>query len=542
MTRKCGVNKNLYSAYNFDDHIWYQNKNGQGANQIKPPYDYNDLLHLANRCVKIGKEYWMKKVGGDQWVSFSNGDAEKEALNTWMGATLPSGALIDSDIIHTFFSGDATILINGKLGKQKIGSCPNIYQKIVIPMGPQFVNYDNHQYLNTWYDEMIEPDSNHLDVGRAVLMMIYGGLCDGTVDKSNMAAESIRVFDMVKNNQYDSQEFKFLMNWLAALVQYPGINLQTNVWLLGTLEGVGKGTLVDIMRLILGRDFVGTLNQAEIEAGWNDHLVGKQLVEINEFDTDGKWNGRMWNKWIKGHTIEPTFKVRQRNTTSYTVAHIGNFIGTSNVEDQTFIDEHDRRNQFIKTSDDTFWTSYAAGIQIGYFKKNPTALAAGFSEILNLVTVDLDFISRSFKNHFRQSIVSFNMGIIESWLTYDPTIERGQWRMAGEWYDDFKKWFYNHYSSHQMPTIHEWGRAMGKSESLGVFKKKVAAGQSYIFGDRMERTTVKLDEGVAAVDGVVGKTSDIIIYDLDVDEESIPDFDQMTPMQKVRAKLSKMVD
>lgn len=54
MARTCGVNSNLFKPYNFEDHIWHQNKSIRG-----------DLLYLANRAVKIESSYYLKKLGGD---------------------------------------------------------------------------------------------------------------------------------------------------------------------------------------------------------------------------------------------------------------------------------------------------------------------------------------------------------------------------------------------------------------------------------------------------------------------------------------------
>ena len=534
--KKCGINQTLIKQYDFNDHIWYINK--------QDPY-FSDLLHLAYRAVKIDSKYWMKKAGGVHWIGLgTQSDAEKEAVNTWTGATLPSGNVIDSQLISTFFTGDKTD--NKTVGtkvissKVKVGSCPNIYQKMVVPMGPAFVTYDHQHYLNTWYNDMITADANDLPVGKAILIMIYGGLCNGTVDRDNIAAEGDRIYNMVVTDTYDNVEFRFLINWLAAIVQMPGINLQTNVWLLGTLEGIGKGTLVDLMGWIIGREFVGKLNQTEIEGGWNDHLVGKQLIEINEFDTDGKMSPKAWRSWIKSHTIEPRLKVRQRNTSAYNVLHIGNFIGTSNVEDQSFVDTHDRRNQFIKTSDDPFWVQYATGVQLKHFKPHPEKTASGFAVILEQVQVDLEFIGRSFNNAFRQTIVVNNQSIIEEWESNDSTIQKDVWKKSTDFYEDYKKWFRVANPDGRIPSITAWGRAMGRCEYMGIKKRRTPAGVEYIFGKPQQiYHPVSLEQGVDALNQITGDNTKIVVYDLDEPDDR-PDFSALTPMEKMREHLRKL--
>ena len=534
--KKCGVNSSLIRKYEFNDHIWYQNRQKTLE---------GDLLHLAHSAVKIEGRYWMKKANSVHWIVLNTqSDAEKEAINTWTGSKLPSNNIIDSELISTFFTGELTTynLVNNKnvATKERIGSCPNVFQKMVVPMGPAFVTYNNQHYLNTWYHDMIEEDAANLPIGKAILLMIYGGLCNGTVARADIQTEADRVYQMIIDDSYDNIEFRFLIYWLAAIVQKPGINLMTNVWLLGTLEGLGKGTIVDIMGWIIGREFTGKLNQTEIEAGWNDHVVGKQLIEINEFDTTGKMSPKAWGQWLKRHTIEPKFNVRQRNTTSHSVLHIGNFIGTSNVEDQNFIDAHDRRNQFIKTTNDPFWVQYATGIQIKHFKSDPEKTASGFAYILNRVRVDDDFISRSFKNDIRQNITNNTQSIVEEWIDSDSTIQHNDWRGAADWYEDYKKWYRTSTMGQTGPTMTTWGRVMGRSGHVGVQKRKHTTGMQYQFGAALVAfNTASLADGVTALNSITGDEREVVVYDLDTPDEK-PDFTAMTPLQKMQAHLRKL--
>lgn len=530
MIKKCGVNKNLYKQYDFNEHIWYLNKNTRA-----------DLLYLAQRAVKIGSTYWLKQVNGEHWHPLVGIiDAEKEAINTWLGGILPSGTIVDESLIHTFFSGEEFVpgpTPKAKWISIKVGSCPNVSQKMVVPMGPSFVTYNNQSYLNTWYDDMIVGEKKHLRFGKLVLIMCYGALCNGKIDIDNIEIETDRIYKMIVDNNYDNIEFRFLMNWLAAMVQYSGINLQTNLWLIGTLEGLGKGTLVDVMRLILGSEFVGELNQTELENGWNDHLVGKQLIEVNEFDAKGKWSGSAWSKWLKGHTIEPTFKVRERNKTAYTVLHIGNFLGTSNNIEQTFIDANDRRNQFIQTSSNPFWVNFATGIQLKYFKKQPKDVAAGFSYILEQVKVDLDFIAKSNKNQFRNSIASNNQNIIEEWIDQDPTINKGVLIDAREAYESYKQWYRNSHPSDAIPSETAFGKIMSKSEHLGIVKHYGKINQ-YIFGIVPIIIEQKLEDAVKSINDITHDKDQIVVFDYDI-EEPKQNFSDMTALEKMRALLQK---
>lgn len=526
MSKKSGVSSKLIKKYQFNEHIWATNKH-DGQNQ--------DCLDLAQNAVKISSQYYMRKMGSQHWITLGTiEDAIREAINTWTGATTKSGKIVDSELIQMFFKGERNtqvLLGNGKTTyvKERVGSCPNIYQKLVVPYGPQFVTYNNQHYLNVWYDDMIKPEESNLAIGKLVLLLVYGSLCAGDVDKNNLDSEADRIYNMILTNQYDNLEFKFLINWLAALYQQPGINLLTNVWLLGEVEGLGKGTINDIMSWVLGREFVGKLNQVEIEAGWNDHIVGKQLIEVNEFETGGKMGPRAWGTWIKGHTIEPGFKVRQRNTTSYQVPHIGNFMFTGNVVDQKIADQNDRRNQFIQTTSDIWWVSFATVLQTQHYKQSPETVASGFAFILDRVQVDYTFISRAFKNDIRSIIVSNNKTVVDEWFEYDSGINVEKWIRSKDMYQSFKEWYKEAYPSGHIPSVVVWGKEMVQNKR--VQKKRENAGYVYLISaERPKDLVLPSIEEVSRLSNKVTGSDEVI---------AIPDYDTPDPVPFDPTQVSK---
>jgi hypothetical protein len=535
--RKTGVSRKLVKKYEFDDHIWYQNRSNP---------DYSDMLSLANVSVKIGTNYWMRKAAGKHWITLGGiVDAVKEAVNTWTGAQLPSGNTIDSEMIETYFTGERIITVQVGKGKtatvkEKVGSCPNMFQRLAVPMGPQFVTYDNQQYLNTWYNDMIEPNAEDLPIGKVVLLMCYGALCDGHINKGSLKLEADRVYNMVLNNDYDNLEFRFLINWLARLYQRPGCNLLTNIWLLGEVEGLGKGTIVTIMSWLLGREFVGKLNQTEIEAGWNDHIVGKQLIEVNEFEPSAKMGPRAWGTWIKGHSIEPAFKVRQRNTTSYYVPHIGNFIFTGNEVDQRIADSNDRRNQFIRTTKDMWWVNFAVNLQQKHVIPEPERTAAGFAYILDQVQVDDKFISRAFKNEIRSLIVGNADSFVDEWFENDASITTERFILSSEMYETFKNWHRTACPGHTIPTQVTWGRKMG--QHARVMKKREAAGAYYWINEHqpVEAAVTSIEDISGEVNTITGDTEITVVYDYDDPEAPRANPQALTPLEKMRAELRKM--
>ena len=533
ITKTSGVNHKLYSKYKFEDHIW--------TTPSKPVQE--DLCALAQRCVKVGNDYWMRKVGTGHWMCFNESNAIREAKNTWLGATLSSGTVIDSALISTFFSGVYKFKVDmgGETMEmsEHVGSCPNLYGRLVVPMGPQFVTYRNQHYLNAWYDDMIIPDEKNLAVGKLVLLMAYGALCNGKVDKTNLEAEADRVYNMIVTNTYDdNKEFKFFVMWFAAQVQTPGINLLTNLWLLGETEGLGKGTIKDIMAIILGKAFVTKLNQLDIERGWNDHLVGIQLVEVNEFDTT---KAKFWKNWFKAHTIEQDFNAVARGIGSWLVPHIGNFYFSGNATEQQISDINDRRNQFIQTSADKWWVGFATDLQLNYFKPNPEAVASGFAYILNQVVVDHSVISRAFKNDLRETIVANTQNEVEEWVENDVAIPWDEWTTASDLYEQyFAKWFQRSRIGNVIgPTQTAWGKQMGQNKR--VIKKRTSSAMEYYISSvaPLEQEMPKLEDITREVQKITGSQTVTTIIDMDIKEIKF-DPQPLTKMQRLRSQLSNM--
>ena len=552
--RKCGVDSAKYGSYALEDHQWSMAPNGAG----------DDYLYLANLCVNVAGEYWMVREGCNHWIpKKSETDAKRQAKNTWMYKKLPSGQPITSEVISTFFTGElyyeedvVTIDSKGKTvtksvqRKQDIGSCPHFQGMMVIPFGPKFLKYEGNLYVNTWVDQMIYGSEENLNLGKAILVMIYRGLCNGLpFTKPNSEPEGSIVgpiecsiaetgeilYQQVLTNQYTNNDFRFVMNWLAAIVQNPGVNLKTNLWFCGAQQGVGKGTLVDIMKKILGAPFVGDVNKAEIEAEWNDHLVGKMLVSFDEFGSGGKWTGSAWNVWIKKNTCEPRLNVRRRNSTAFEVLNIGNYLFTTNEERPMHVELTDRRNQFIKTTDDPYWKAYAGEINTGPLRKEPDNVAAGFAFVLESVKVDFEFIGSAHINEFKREIQD-DGDVLGVWLQSDGNITRGTAIRANVFYEFFKDWFKENYPDQKPMSGIKFGREIKKMKQYGVtFDTSDKRLVTFTVG---EPEQVQVIDRQAVADNLSELTgSKSVVMDCDVPPSAIVVPAPVTAMEKFRSAL-----
>jgi Family of unknown function (DUF5906) len=468
-----GVNPKLYSAYSFADHIWSQ------PHTARP-----DLLELARRCVKIGEVYWLKRAG--RWTAFRTlTDASHEAESTWLYGKLSSGNQVDAALIKAFFSGEEekTHQIGTKTvtSKTKVGACPNLDGRIVVPFGPLFVEYDAARYLNTWVaGGFAEADEQYARLAKVVLRLIYRSLCDGPCLNEDGATEADMLLQQVQDNAMPHLEFNFAMNWLAALYQRPGINLQTNLWLCGELQGIGKGTLCEIMRAVLGATMVGHLDQTEIEAGYTDHLIGYALLVSNEFCADMKWSRNRWNKWVKGQTTENVLTGRARYDGAFRTLNIGNYMFTTNERNPAYMDATDRRNFLVQTTDDPYWQNYASLLKSGLLEQGMPNVAAGFAWILAQVEIDLPLIQSAPLTALKADNQSESRSPVEEWLENSQDIQRDQPVRSEELYQSYRSWVDDNCPRNTpLLSITGWGRAMRGLAKRGVTKVVKTSGAYY---------------------------------------------------------------
>lgn len=533
--KQSGVLKKMYNQYTFADHLW---------NRKNHP-DAQDFIELTDLCILIGDCYYVRQPNSDNWIEHrTQTRARQDFANKWYGHTLRSGRVITDEITDIYFTGEEDM---GQVGtkktiKQYIGSCPVVQHTMVIPYGPKFLTYNKNTYLNVWADEMLPASSSEENVNQALslLEMIYRSLCNGDVLSEDKLEESQQLLTQIVTNEYTNMDFRFVMNWLAAIYQRPGINLQTNLWFCGEQNGVGKGTLVEVMRALLGRSYVTTMNQVEIEQGWNDHLMGCMLIEVNEFDTSGKMTRAAWNKWIKQHCNEPTIGIRKRNQTAKQVLNIGNYIFTTNDEDPVGLDKTDRRNHMIKTTDDRYWKEYASVVRTQYVDRDLETIAAGFGWILEQVQVDDKFISSAFVNDLKATIIAAGNDEIERWLREDPLIDKDIWRNASDFYEKFKTWMNQYNPGQRIPTMTAWGRRMSKCADLAVNKRRTDSGTQYFVGSRIPKLE-KVDRDLVARDvgSITGITVSVPNYDQEI---PTPTAMNHTPMQKMRLALQRLED
>jgi hypothetical protein len=293
-------------------------------------------LYLAERACITTDGKWYVKTRAGTWEYISCAKVVANAITqSWIGGPLN----IAADDISKFIDGDPPIVRGAMPVPTSTAPC---------------IDFQGGRFINTWRDTFLPAAPGALanpaqrEALTLVMRVIREGLCgqpnELTLDQMLVAAAG---------NDADELQFRFVMSWLAAPLQSPGLNLQTNCWLLGRLGGVGKGLLTSrILPLLYGPHNVVVLDAAEVEqGGWTDVIENKLVVVINELDARGKW-GSFWNTLIKRNSTDATVPIRKRGTHGHEALNFANWIITSNNENPEYLDAHDRRNALIGTTAD----------------------------------------------------------------------------------------------------------------------------------------------------------------------------------------------
>jgi energy-coupling factor transporter ATP-binding protein EcfA2 len=147
----------------------------------------------------------------------------------------------------------------------------------------------------------------------------------------------------------EDETYNYVLDWLANIVQEPGLKPGTAI-LFKSSQGAGKGTLVTIMRKILGDKLGETSHpQNDVFGSHGNVHIGKLLTSMDEIrmkDTRGDL-GRLKNLITSSHVIYNEKNVRQRE-----VANNTRFMFSTNETIPISIDADDRRYCIVKSSDE----------------------------------------------------------------------------------------------------------------------------------------------------------------------------------------------
>ena len=363
------------SPYEFEDQLF----SGRDGAKPKPAFAF-----LSRRCIALGDSYWLRT--GNCWQQHNKSTARAALIQQYLSVnTKPT--ITTTDIKN--FLADGIVRFHGTG---------------VFPGSPEFVWFQGRRYLNIWVDERVRPDIEQVCRAETLLRIIRENLC---------GLDPISMDEMLLECEGDEfTVFRWVLHWLASIYTRPGHHIGTALWFVGSNMGIGKGTVVGVLRTLLGSQWVGKASTEEMNRGWTDFLLGKLMLEADEFEVGSRTGlNRLYKQWIGNDVLE----ISKRHLGSFTIPNCINHIMTTNEIHPIQLDRNDRRHTLVHTSDDQSRNALAAAFhRLG--KEEKLAAIQGLAAILASINIDDGLISKPFPTEHRASLIAWSAPTVERWF------------------------------------------------------------------------------------------------------------------------------
>jgi hypothetical protein len=182
--------------------------------------------------------------------------------------------------------------------------------------------------------------------------------------------EGERVGEFIKKTWCDKDDtvFKYVICWLAHLIQKPFVKMNKCLVLMGQ-EGTGKSCIVSLLRDIIGEQwYLHPTNLEDIFGSFNYKLRNKTLIFADEVGVDRKSEAT-----IKKLITEAELTTNEKHMSQITTTNRMNFIFASNEDMPITAGENARRFVVLKLGNDMLKMSDEEKEQI--YKCNPASFA-----------------------------------------------------------------------------------------------------------------------------------------------------------------------
>lgn len=202
---------------------------------------------------------------------------------------------------------------------------PTVYDYAYDPSRPteMFFTRQGRRYVNTYHPTYPDLDPKHAAEAGALLQA--------------------HLVNLIREPNYR----RILTDFLAFQVQSPGRKIRWAVMIQGA-EGCGKTFLAELMKAVLGREHVKTIDGAAIKGNWNEWAFGHQLVVLEEVRVAGTNRHEIMNA-LKPLITNDDISMNERFRNNRDVENISNYILFSNNHDALSITGNDRRYFVLKS-------------------------------------------------------------------------------------------------------------------------------------------------------------------------------------------------
>lgn len=149
---------------------------------------------------------------------------------------------------------------------------------------------------------------------------------------------------------HDPRAITYFTNWLAHIVQFPGLLCETAI-VFHSSQGAGKNRFLERFAMIIGNEYYTSTTNPQDDL-ISKHATGrykKLLVSINESNTKTCYAN---NDRLKGFITDKTFKYEAKNIMQIDADNFARYVFTTNNLTSVKVEEGDRRFAMISCSNE----------------------------------------------------------------------------------------------------------------------------------------------------------------------------------------------
>jgi hypothetical protein len=191
-----------------------------------------------------------------------------------------------------------------------------VYDLRLDPSKPAVYEHDGFMWLNTYVPPEIEP----------------------------VEGDATSFVDFLEHLIPNPSERSHLVRWLAHAVRCPGDKISHALMLRTARQGVGKTTLANIARALIGEENTRKANSDELRGQFQSFLGDKLLVIFEETNL-GAGQGT-YNR-IKDMISDDTVVINEKYVPAREARNLANFIFLSNLDSPLLMEPDDRRIFYV---------------------------------------------------------------------------------------------------------------------------------------------------------------------------------------------------
>jgi hypothetical protein len=161
---------------------------------------------------------------------------------------------------------------------------------------------------------------------------------DIIIKKLNKSVDA--VFKHVFNNDTD-----YIYSWISHIIKNPHIKTDRAIVLYSKEHGVGKNTILEILKILFDRYWGQFSNIEDVEKKFNNHLVNKLIIYGDEIKPS---KNKDLSDQLKNIITSKTINHEKKQIDAKTIKDYGNYMFTTNNELAFNIESGDRRFYMVE--------------------------------------------------------------------------------------------------------------------------------------------------------------------------------------------------